>query len=125
MTHIRAFEPNDDPYSTGRREAVQARSDHPPRTASWSHDRDALTKWAVGVITAAMIGLGGWLWAGFNSHETRLVAVETEQKIDKAARTEEQRRLDARLDRMDRKLDEVLMWQRRDLHSPDPTPSSR
>lgn len=125
MSRVKSFEPHDDPMESGSYPAAQRRSSPSMPSRSWSNDREALTKWAFGVITTAIIALSGWLWSGFTSHETRLVAVETEQKIDKATRTEEQRRLDSRLDRMDRKLDEVLLWQRRDLHSPDPSPSSR
>ena len=120
MTSGKSFEPHDDPYATGRRAAARPPADD--RSGSWSKDRDALTKWAFGVITTAIMALCGWLWAGFTGHETRLTAVETEQKIDRASRTEEQRRLDSRLDRMDRKLDEVLLWQRRDLPLGPSTP---
>lgn len=121
MTRGKNFDPHDDPMAFGVYPA--APRDNPSQ--SWTRDREALTKWAFGVITTAILALSGWLWAGFTSHETRLVTLETEQKIDKAARSDEQRRLDTRLDRMDQKLDQVLIWQRRDLHSPGTDNSTR
>lgn len=120
MSRSANFDPHDDPMRSG----IYPPS---PATGTWARDKASITTWVTGIASTALCALCGWLWTGFNSHETRLVAVETQQKIDANARTEEQRRLDARLDRMDRKLDEVLMWQRRDLHSEisAPSPSSR
>lgn len=93
---------------------AQRSRDYPSQ--SWARDRESLTKYVFGLITTIGLAAGGWLWAGHNSHEARLVVLETQRAASDAAKAEETRRLDARLERIEKKLDEGLLFQRGLLH---------
>lgn len=71
---------------------------------NWAKDKDALFRWAIGIIAAAVMAGGGMLWA----HEAAITENKTEIKNNRERADRSEVRNDDRLKRIEDKLDRLI-----------------
>ena len=71
---------------------------------NWAKDRDAIFRWAIGVIAAAVMAGGGVLWA----HESAITENQTEIRNNRERADRADHRNDDRLKRIEDKIDRLI-----------------